>query len=247
MNITVLTIFPDQFTSFLEHPLVRRAVSNNQLHLRILDLKSYADGSFRHIDESPYGGGIGMIMRCEPVYRCLDLIRTPASRIIAFTPCGTAYTQKDAHRLSKETDLILLCGHYEGIDERILNAVDEQISVGDYILSGGELPAMTVVDSIIRLLDGTLKEGAAANESFETGLLEHPQYTRPEMYRGMQVPEVLRSGHAEKIRIWKRKESLRRTLHSRPEMLDAVTLSEEDLGLLEEIRNEENQPIDPER
>ena len=246
MNITVLTIFPDQFSSFLEHPLVRRAVSNHQLNLRILDLKTYADGSFRHIDESPYGGGTGMVLRCEPVYRCLDSIRTPSSHLIAFTPCGKPYTQEDARRLSRETDLILLCGHYEGFDERILNTVDEQLSVGDYILSGGELPAMTVTDSIVRLLDGTLKEDASANESFETGLLEHPQYTRPEVYRGMRVPEVLLSGHAEKIRIWKRKESLRKTLHCRPEMLVALPKSAEDEALLEEIRNEENQPIDPE-
>ncbi len=245
MNITVLTIFPDQFDRFQNHPLVCRAVSNGQLNLKILDLKSYADGSFRHIDESPYGGGTGMILRCEPVYRCLDSIRTPDSRVIAFTPCGNTFTQKDAHRLSKEADLILLCGHYEGFDERILNAVDEQISVGDYILSGGELPAMTVIDSIVRLLDGTLKEDAAARESFETGLLEHPQYTRPECYRGMHVPKVLLSGHAEKIRIWKRKESLRRTLHCRPELLELTVLSEEDCSLLEEIRQEENQQSDP--
>ena len=239
MNITVITMFPDQFDSFQNHPLVKRAVSKQQLSLQIIDLKDYADGSFRHIDDSPYGGGAGMILRCEPVFRCLDAVRTSDSHVIAFTPSGTTYTQTKAKQLSKISDLILLCGHYEGFDERILSAVTEEISVGDYILSGGELPAMTVIDSIVRLLDGTLKSDSTAEESFEDGLLEYPQYTHPYDFQGMKVPDILLSGHAEKIRRWKRKESLRKTMQKRPDLLTAATLTKEDEELLKEISHEE--------
>jgi tRNA (guanine37-N1)-methyltransferase len=238
MRIRILTIFPDQFESFLRHPLTARAIERGLLDLGIIDLKEYADGSFRHIDDSPYGGGAGMILRCEPVFRALDACRTPQSRVIAFTPTGSPYHQTDAHRLKEAGDLILICGHYEGMDERIMTAVDEEISVGDYILSGGELPAMTITDSLIRLLDGTIRADSTAEESFENGLLEYPQYTRPASFQGMDVPEVLRSGHAEKIRRWRLKESLRKTMTKRPDLLADRLLNEEEQQLLEEIRNE---------
>lgn len=233
-------MFPDQFDSFLNHQLVKRAISKHQLSLQIVDLKDFADGSFRHIDDSPYGGGAGMILRCEPVFRCLDEIRTSDSRVIAFTPSGTTYTQAKAKQLAQETDLILLCGHYEGFDERILSAVTEEISVGDYVLSGGELPAMTVIDSIVRLLEGTLKPGSKEEESFEEGLLEYPQFTHPYDFQGMKVPDVLLSGHAEKIRRWKRKEALRKTLQKRPDLLNNAELTNEDKQFLAEIKDEEH-------
>ena len=201
MRIRVLTIFPDQFESFLRHPLTARAIEKQLLDLEIIDLKEYADGSFRHIDDSPFGGGAGMILRCEPVFRALAACRTDSSRVIAFTPGGTVYNQRHARRLLKEEDLIFICGHYEGMDERILQAIDEEISVGDYILSGGELPAMTVMDSLIRMMKGTIRAESTAEESFEDGLLEYPQYTKPRSFEGMDVPEVLLSGHAEKIRL----------------------------------------------
>ena len=239
MNITVITMFPDQFDSFRNHPLVARAAARGQLSLRILDLKNYADGSYRHIDDSPYGGGAGMILRCEPVFRALRDVKTEASHVIAFTPSGTTYTQMRAKELSEETDLVLLCGHYEAFDERILSAVDEELSVGDYILSGGELPAMTVIDSIVRLLDGTLKPKSTEEESFEDGLLEYPQYTHPYDFEGMKVPDVLLSGHAEKIRIWKRREALRKTFLKRPDLLKTAALTQEDDALLKEIKHEE--------
>ena len=242
MKITVLTIFPDQFDSFLRHPLIKRAETNGLLKLSIVDLKPFADGSFRHIDDSPYGGGAGMILRCEPVYRALEQTRSGSSHVIAFTPSGTAYTQSRAHELLKLDDLIFICGHYEGMDERIMNAVDEEISVGDYILSGGELPAMTVIDSLVRLTDGTLKPRSTEEESFENGLLEYPQYTRPAEYMGMHVPEVLRSGHAENIRLWRLKQSLRKTLKKRPDLLDQRPLTAEEAKLLKEIEEESDLP-----
>ena len=239
MRITVLTVFPDQFDSFLHHPLVERAIRKETLKLEIVDIKDYADGSFRHIDDSPFGGGVGMILKCEPVFRCFDQFRTADSHVIAFTPSGSTYDQKTARRLSQYEDLILLCGHYEGFDERILEAVDEEISVGDYILSGGELPAMMVIDSIVRLLDGTIRKESTADESFEHGLLEYPQYTKPRVFQGKEVPEVLLSGHAERIRRWKRKASLRKTLERRPDLLREADLTDEDKILLEELNDEQ--------
>lgn len=166
MNITVITMFPEQFKGFLSYPLTARAIDHGSLTLNIMDLKDYADGSFRHIDDSPYGGGAGMILRCEPAFRCLREVKTSSSHVIAFTPSGTTYTQQKAHELLGYDDLILLCGHYEGMDARILTAVDEELSVGDYILSGGEFPALTVMDSLIRLMDGVLRKESTAQESF---------------------------------------------------------------------------------
>ena len=179
-----------------------------------------------------------MILRCEPVYRALTACRTERSRVIAFTPCGTVYNQSHARRLLKEEDLIFICGHYEGMDERILQAVDEEISVGDYILSGGELPAMTVMDSLIRMMKGTIRTESTEEESFENGLLEYPQYTKPRSFEGMDVPEVLLSGHAEKIRRWRLKESLRKTTEKRPDLLANRPLNKEEQKLLEEIDHE---------
>ncbi len=238
MRITVLTMFPEQFTSFRSFPLTARAIASGTLILNILDIKDYADGSFRHIDDSPFGGGAGMILRCEPVFRCLKECRTPHSRVAVFSPAGIPYTQKKAREWSRCEDLILICGHYEGMDERIMEAADERISVGDYVLSGGELPAMTVMDSIIRLLDGTIRKESTTEESFENGLLEYPQYTKPREYEGKCVPSVLLSGHREKIRVWRLKESLRLTMILRPDLLKHRTLSREEEILSEEIRNE---------
>ena len=238
MNITVLTMVPDQFESFLKAPLILRATEKNTLHLAIEDIREYAGGSFRHIDDSPFGGGAGMILKCEPVFRCFDAVHREGSHMIAFTPSGKPYTQRRARELSKMEDLILLCGHFEGYDERILEEADEEISLGDYILSSGELPAMVLIDSLVRLLDGTLRSASIEDESFENGLLEYPQYTKPRSFRGKNVPDVLLSGHAENIRKWKLKESLRRTMARRPDLLKNRNFSEEEMKLMEEIEDE---------
>lgn len=238
MKITILTIFPELFESFLLAPVTKRVRQKHIAEIRIIDLKHYADGSFRHIDDSPYGGGAGMILKCEPVFRCLKEVRSPSSHVIAFTPAGTPYTQKRAHELAETDDIILLCGHYEGMDERIMTAVDEEISVGDYILTGGELPAMTVTDSIIRLLDGALRKESTQEESFEQKILEYPQYTKPYEYEGMKVPDVLLGGDHGRIAAWRHREALRKTLHQRPDLL--CDLSEADQKILKEIKEEEN-------
>ena len=241
MRITVLTIFPEFFDSFLDSVLVKRAAEKGLLEVEIRDIKDYADGSFRHIDDSPYGGGAGMIMRCEPLIGCLEAVKTGNSHTVMFMPGGVPYTQDKVHEYTGMDHLILICGHYEGIDARVNSYCDEFISVGDYVLSGGEIPAMAVIDSIVRLL-GTIRRASTEEESFENGLLEYPQYTRPADFRGMKVPAVLMSGNHKEIEKWRLKESLRLTAEIRPDLLADRELSEAEKKLLEEIENEKNNP-----
>ena len=243
MKITILTMFPQLFDSFREGPVVQRAIRKGSLELLVVDIKEFAPGSFRHIDDSPFGGGAGMVMRCQPVLDALRSVRESAESfqntiVAALSPAGRQFTQKQAHRFSELDHLILICGHYEGMDERIYRHVDEEISIGDYVLTGGEIAAMVVSDSVIRLLPGALRGESTSEESFENGLLEYPQYTQPAVYEGEAVPEVLTSGNHARIRRWRLKESLRRTLERRPDLLEGRQFTEEELALLEEIRKD---------
>ena len=253
MKITILTMFPQMFDSFREGPVVQRAIRKGSLELSIIDIKEFAPGSFRHIDDSPFGGGAGMVMRCQPVLDALRSVRGSAvsgsaesgsavsSRstiVAALSPAGRPFTQKQAHHLSELDHLILICGHYEGMDERIYRHVDEEISIGDYVLTGGEIAAMAVSDAVIRLLPGALRSESTSEESFENGLLEYPQYTQPAVCEGEAVPEVLLSGNHARIRRWRLKESLRRTLERRPDLLEGRQFTEEEIALLEEIRKD---------
>jgi tRNA (guanine37-N1)-methyltransferase len=238
-RIVILTIFPEAFDSFLAGPVISRAREKKLVNIQITDIRAYAEGSYRHIDDSPYGGGAGMIMRCEPVIKALRATAKPVSRRLLFSPAGQPFTQKKAHELANTEDLILLCGHYEGMDARIEDYFDEQISLGDYILTGGELPAMIVTDAVVRLLKGALRQASTEEESFENGLLEYPQYTHPLSFEGKEVPAVLCSGNHGEIARWRRKESLRRTWLRRPDLLAAAALSEADRHLLAEIEEEE--------
>lgn len=272
MKITILTMFPQLFDGFRDGPVVQRAIRKGILELEIVDIKEFAPGSFRHIDDSPFGGGAGMVMRCQPVLDALRSVKNrsggdgascndeeSASRscdygtspscedgtshiseemTVAMTPAGRPFDQKTAHRLSELAHLILICGHYEGMDERIYRHVDEEISIGDYVLTGGEIAAMVVSDAVIRLLPGALRGESTSEESFENGLLEYPQYTQPAVYEGEAVPEVLTSGNHARIRRWRLKESLRRTLERRPDLLEGRHFTEEELALLEEIRKD---------
>ena len=219
LKITILTICPEQFGDFRKTPLIARAVESGLLALNIVDMRDFAPGSFRHVDDSPYGGGAGMILRCQPVLDALEAYRTPNSHVVILAPIGKPYTQKDAHRLSGKEHLILICGHYEGMDARIYPYADELLSIGDYVLTGGELPAMVICDSVLRLVKGSMKEESIREESFEDGLLEYPQYTRPAEYKGEKVPEVLLSGDHEAIRKWRHEEALRLTKENRPDLL----------------------------
>ena len=244
MKITFLTIFPQLFDSFLAAPIPQRAVKKGALELEVVDIKDFSPGSFRHIDDSPFGGGPGMVMRCQPVLDALRAVQKEmagdaSSVTAALSPAGTAFTQQTAHRFAGLDHLILLCGHYEGMDERIYRHVDEEVSIGDFILTGGELAAMAVADAVIRLLPGAIRSESTGEESFENGLLEYPQYTQPAVYDGEPVPDVLLSGNHEKIRKWRLKESLRRTLLRRPDLLADRTLTKEESQLLAEIRAEE--------
>ena len=253
MKITILTMFPQMFDSFREGPVVQRAIRKGSLELSVVDIKEFAPGSFRHIDDSPFGGGAGMVMRCQPVLDALRSVRGSAvsgsaesgsavsSRstiVAALSPAGRQFTQKQAHRLSELDHLILICGHYEGMDERIYRHVDEEISIGDYVLTGGEIAAMAVSDAVIRLLPGALRSESTSEESFENGLLEYPQYTQPAVYEGEAVPEVLLSGNHARIRRWRLKESLRRTMDRRPDLLEGRQFTEEEIALIEEIKKD---------
>lgn len=218
MRISILTICPEQFGDFQKTLLISRAVASGLLELEVIDMRDFAPGSFRKVDDSPYGGGAGMILRCQPVLDALQSVRGEESHVVILAPSGKPYQQADAHRLSEEKHLILICGHYEGMDARIYSFADELLSIGDYIVTGGELPAMIVADSVMRLVKGSMKEESVIDESFENGLLEYPQYTRPEEYKGMKVPEVLLSGNHGAIAKWRKEQSIELTKKMRPDL-----------------------------
>ncbi|MBR2188140.1 MAG: tRNA (guanosine(37)-N1)-methyltransferase TrmD [Eubacterium sp.] len=220
MKCSILTICPEQFGDFCETPVISRAEMSGLLKVEIVDIRSFAPGSFRAVDDSPYGGGAGMILRCQPVIDALEHVRTEESHTVILSPSGKRYRQADAHRLAQKEDLILICGHYEGIDARIEPYADEILSIGDYILTGGELAAMVLLDSTARLLEGNIKAASIREESFEDGLLEYPQYTRPAEFRGAKVPDVLLSGNHAAIRAWREQEAMRITKERRPDLLE---------------------------
>lgn len=232
MKITILTICPEMFDSFLQSHIVMRALQLLTAEIEVIDIRDYADGSFRHIDEAPYGGGAGMVLRCEPVLSALASVRIPVSTTIALTPWGEVYSQKQAVQLAQTDHMILICGHYEGMDARILSEVDMELSIGDYILTGGELAAMVVADSVLRLLPGNLKSGSLEWESHDRDLLEYPQFTRPIAYHGKIVPPVLRSGNHEQIRKWRLQQALLLTRERRPDLFARHDLTSEEKMLL---------------
>lgn len=234
MKLTILTMFPENFSSLLTFPVIRRAVEKGLLALETVDIKDYAGGSFRHIDDSPCGGGKGMILRIDTLMKALDAKRSEKSHVILLSPKGRCYDQKKAREFSKMEEIILVAGHYEGVDRRFEDHVDEMVSIGDYILTGGEIPAMVLVDSISRLLPGALREGATDDESHENGLLEYPQYTKPVDWNGEKVPEILLSGNHGAIERWRHREALLDTRRLRPDMFEKYTLSEEEKEMLEE-------------
>ena len=234
MRITILTIVPETLAGLTATPIIARAIERNQIAIEIMDMRDYVKGSFRDVDDSPYGGGAGMILRCEPVLNALNACWKENSHVVCLTPVGRIYRQEDARRLCEKEHLILIAGHFEGFDARVYEHCDEMISVGDYILSSGEIPAMAIVDSIVRLLPGVIRQQSTDEESFENGLLEYPQYTRPRDYNGQTVPEVLLSGDHEAIRRYRLKESLLLTEKYRPDLFEKHSLSEEEKELLEE-------------
>ena len=238
MKISILTITPEFFQGFLNTTIVKRAIDKGRCEIEIIDIKSYARGSFRHIDDSPFGGGRGMVMRCQPIYDALQEVCGEDSHKILLSPKGTTYTQSKARELSGKKHIVLVCGHYEGVDARVEDWMDEQLSIGDYVLTGGELAAEVITDSIVRLLDGVLREGSATEESHENGLLEYPQYTQPREFNGQSVPEILLSGHKAKIEEWRLTQSLLLTRKHRPDMFEKYGLSDKEKKLLEKADKE---------
>ncbi|MBR1583043.1 MAG: tRNA (guanosine(37)-N1)-methyltransferase TrmD [Spirochaetales bacterium] len=226
MKISILTICPDTFDSFIRTPVITKARKRSNLDLEIVDIRSYAEGSFRKIDDSPYGGGRGMVLRVDTASRAIAATRTEKTHVVLLSPKGRPYDQKKAHELSHMDHLALVCGHFEGTDARIEDYIDEMISIGDYILTGGEIAAMAVCDSVVRLLPETLREGSAEDESFENGILEYPQYTHPEEFDGKKVPEVLLSGNAKEIRRFRTIQAIIDTIRNRPDLFEKLPQAE---------------------
>ncbi|MBB3109367.1 tRNA (guanine37-N1)-methyltransferase [Paenibacillus phyllosphaerae] len=243
MRIDVLTLFPEMFAGVFGSSILGKARDKGIVGLNAVNFRDYANNKHNTVDDYPYGGGGGMVLKPEPLFAAVeDLVTEQAGkpRVILMCPQGETFSQRKAEELAKEPHLIFVCGHYEGYDERIReHLVTDEISIGDYVLTGGELPAMVVIDSVARLLPGVLgNETSAVTDSFSTGLIEHPHYTRPAVFRGWEVPEVLMSGHHAKVEAWRREQSLLRTLKRRPDLLENAELSDKERVWLNQQRSE---------
>lgn len=248
MQIDILTIFPNFFSSPLNEGLVKKAQESKLIDIKVTDIRDFAKDKHRSVDDTPFGGGAGMVMMVEPLASALDSIlsETPSAEnkdkysIILTSAQGNRFDQEKAKELSKKERLVIICGHYKGVDERIKLLYDlEELSIGDYVLTGGEIPALVIMDSIVRLIPGFIGNfQSAETDSFYEGLLGYPEYTRPAEFKGLKVPEVLLSGNHERIRLWRRKEALKKTLGQRPELLKNIELSPEDKKLISEIEKE---------
>lgn len=243
MKIDILTLFPEMFQGPFDTSIIKRAREKGLISIEFINIRDFSRNKHRTVDDTPYGGGAGMVIAPEPVFEAMDYISrqcngSPPGRVILMCPTGSPFSQELAKELAREDHLVIICGHYEGFDERIREGlVTDEVSIGDYVLTGGEIPAMVVVDAVARLVPGVLGEKASAEEdSFYNGLLEYPHYTRPRNYRGMEVPEVLTGGNHERIRRWRRKESLIRTLVRRPDLLKSGVLSSQDREFLRELK-----------
>ena len=219
MIIDILTLFPESISGFLNESIIKRAVNSGKVKINLVNFRDYSPLNNNQVDDTPYGGGAGMVLRCEPIFNCLDNIKTDDSYVIMLTPGGKTYNQAKAKELTNKKHLILICGHYEGFDERIKTLVDEEISIGDFVLTGGELPATMIVDSVVRLLDGVITPDSLSSESFDDNLLDYPTYTKPAEYCGMKVPDVLISGNHELIKKWREEKRIEETKKKRPDLL----------------------------
>ena len=220
MKIEILTLFPEMFEGFINTSIIKRAIQKKQIEINLINFRDYSPLNNKQVDDTPYGGGAGMILRCEPIFECLDKIDTKDAHIILLSPEGIKYNQSVAKKLTNYKHLIIICGHYEGFDERIKTRVDEVISIGDYILTGGEIPAMAITDSITRLLPGVISNSSLEEESFNNNMLDYPTYTKPQEYRGLKVPEILLSGDHKKIALYREQEKLKKTKELRPDLME---------------------------
>ncbi len=239
MKISILTLFPEMFEGFINTSIIKKARLKELVEIECIDIRSFSTNKHNRVDDSPFGGGQGLVMAVQPVLDALNAVKQVNSYTLISSPKGPTFNQKKARELSRKDHLIFICGHYEGIDERILNYVDEEISIGDYILTGGELAAMVVSDAVVRLVEGVIKEASHQDESFEENRLEYPQFTRPLIYDNIEVPAVLLSGHHEAIRKYRLKESLRQTWKRRPDLFMQEALDKEETLMMIEILKEE--------
>lgn len=220
MKIDILTLFPSMFEGFINESIIKRAIESNKVEINIHNIRDYSKDPHKKVDDYAFGGGAGMVLMPQPIFDAVDDLKKENTKIILMTPQGIKYNQKIAYELSNESHIILICGHYEGFDERIRSIVDIEISIGDFVLTGGEIPAMAISDSIIRLLDGVIEKESHENDSFNNDLLDYPVYTHPSDFRGMKVPEVLLSGHHANISKWRYEQQLKRTKERRPDLLE---------------------------
>ena len=238
MKFDVLTLFPEMFEP-IKQSIIGRATEKNIIDINLVNIRDFSKDKHKKVDDTPYGGGAGMLMKPDVVYDCYNSVKSKNAKVVYLSPQGKTLNQAKVEELAKEEHLILLCGHYEGIDQRVIDKiVDEEISIGDYVLTGGELPAMVLIDSVSRYIDGVLAENSTYDESFSNGLLEYPQYTRPEIFEGIEVPEVLKSGHHQNIEKWRREQSIKITLEKRKDLLDKAKLTDEDLKILENLNKD---------
>ncbi len=220
MKIDILTLFPNMFKGIFEESIIKRAIDSSKVEIKLRNFRDYTKDPHGKVDDTPYGGGPGMVLSCQPIFDCVEKLKGEKTKVILLTPSGIKYQQKIAYDLSHEEHLIIICGHYEGFDERICSIVDLELSIGDYVLTGGEIPAMVLVDSIVRLIPGVINERSHLEDSFNSNyLLDYPNYTKPRVFKGMEVPDVLLSGDHEKIKEWRYNESLKRTKERRPDLL----------------------------
>ena len=232
MKFDVLTLFPEMFDT-LNQSILGRAIEKDLININLINIRDFSKDKHKKVDDTPYGGGAGMVIRPDVVYDAYKSIKHENAKVIYMSPQGKVLNQEKVKCLSKEQHLIILCGHYEGIDQRAIDEiVDEEISIGDYVLTGGEIPAMVLIDSVSRYVEGVISNESTEEESFSNNLLEYPQYTRPEIFNDIKVPEILKSGHHENIKKWRRAESLKNTYKKRPELLQNINLSEEDKKFL---------------
>ena len=236
MRIDVVTLFPELFDLPLRTSIIGRAAEAGVVEFGVHDLRDHGLGRHRSVDDYPYGGGAGMVMRPEPLFAAIEPLRDAGAHVVLLDPAGERLTDALARQLSTEPHLALVCGRYEGIDERVRTLVDREVSIGDYVLTGGELPALVLLDTVVRLLPGAIQEASHEGDSFAAGVLEHPHYTRPELFRDLPVPAVLLSGNHGEVDRWRRQEALRRTLDRRPDLLDSTPLTDADRETLEELR-----------
>lgn len=239
MKITILTLFPEMFDGFLSTSIIKRAIGKGIVEIKPIQIRDFTTDKYGRTDTPPIGGGAGLIQKCQPIVDALKGIKTDGCHVALFSPRGKTYTQEIAKTYAKLDHLILICGHYEGIDERVNDYVDELLSIGDYVLTGGEIPAMAVADSVTRLLDGAISSDSLTDESFSEPLLEYPQYTEPYEFDGKRVPDILYSGNHEAIRKWRRKQSLLLTKEHRPDLFSKIELTKQDKKLLIEDEHPE--------